>query len=182
VRYFCSAYTYEWSSVDLEACPTSCGSKNYYVAVNVKCIRKPDNKEVAYALCPGSPPSNQKLCPATPECSCMMPRNGYFVQYDLLCFILLRLCNLVCISGDFFKVCPFLPTDTYNWDQFRTLYNGCSTVPNICGMSVFKFSFAVTCRRNDGKIVADSYCQQATRPGTYWQCPAPSCSGIETAY
>jgi len=62
------------------------------------------------------------------------------------------------------------PTYTYSWDA-SDVWGACSAV--ACGTSGTQ-SRSVTCKRNDGVTVVDSYCS-GTKPSTSQSCSAPAC-------
>jgi hypothetical protein len=64
-----------------------------------------------------------------------------------------------------------VPTYTYAWDPDAITYGACSAV--ACGTSGTKPGTFTTCRRNDGAIVAGSFCGSDIAPPA--NCSAPAC-------
>lgn len=70
------------------------------------------------------------------------------------------------------RCCSMEPV-SYSWQQAAS--GGCSGA--ACPSTPGTQSYTVTCRRNDGQTVGDSFCNAATKPATSQACFPSGCGG-----
>jgi hypothetical protein len=180
--------TYAWHEGGYGQCSKACGGGTQTQVVD--CRRTIDDVVVADNLCSGTKPASSKSCNVQ---ACPNPTYnwniGAYGMCSKTCGGGVKTRTVVCQDNNGATVAdsnctPPKPdtSDTCNTDACPVVsydwYTTHGTCSKQCGGGTEQDT--VVCKKNDGTIVADSFCNAATKPATSHSCNTDPCPQVYT--